>query len=196
MSEPQPALFLDRDGVIINERGYVHRTEDIVLIQGAAQAIARVNALGVPVVVITNQAGIGRGLYTEADFYAVQAHLALLLASFDAHVDATYFCPHHPEHGLGAFRVICECRKPGPGLLVRAAQEMHLDLARSLMVGDKASDLLAGRAAGCGTLLVRTGYGAQVEADAEREPGELLWDNVFDSLGAAKDFLLTRFVEE
>jgi len=182
--------------VIIEDRGYVHRLDDIVLLPGAAQTIARINTLGIPVVVITNQAGIGRGLYTEADFQAAQRHLARLLSHFDARLDATYFCPHHPEHGKGAFRVVCECRKPRPGLLRRAAGEMHLDLARSLMVGDKASDLWAGRAAGCGAVLVRTGYGARVETDLARESGAPIWDDVFDSLGAAADFLMTRFREK
>ena len=188
MAKKTPALFLDRDGVIIEDRGHVYKKKDIVLIPGSAHAIARMNAMGVPVVVVTNQAGIGRGLYTEADFHTAQDYITQLLASFDAHLNATYFCPHHPDAG-------CECRKPRPGMLLQAALEMDLNLQRSLMVGDKLSDLEAGRAVGCYTILARTGYGRSVEAHAHRH-GIPTWDKVFNSLGAATDFLIEYFKGE
>jgi D-glycero-D-manno-heptose 1,7-bisphosphate phosphatase len=193
MTDLRPALFLDRDGVINEETGYLHRPQDLVLIEGAARTIARANMLGVPVVVVTNQAGIGRGLYTEADYHAVQAHLERLLRTFGARLDASRFCPHHPEQGVGAYRRDCDCRKPRPGLLLAAARDLGLDLARSVLVGDKAADLAAGRAAGCATVLVRTGYGRQAEHELVRGHGEALWDAVFDSLGAAEEFLVRHF---
>jgi D-glycero-D-manno-heptose 1,7-bisphosphate phosphatase len=189
-AELRPALLLDRDGVLNEEVRYLHRPEDVVLIPGAAEAVAQVNRLGFPVVVVTNQAGIGRGLYAEADYRAVEARLAELLAARGAHLDASYFCPHHPEHGLGAFRVACECRKPRPGMLLRAARELGLDLSRSVLVGDKRSDLEAGRAAGCRTILVRTGYGVETEAALSSDQGTMLADGVFDSLGRILPFLL------
>jgi D-glycero-D-manno-heptose 1,7-bisphosphate phosphatase len=173
------ALFLDRDGVINVEVDHLHRVEDVALIDGVAEAILRVNRAGVPVVVVTNQAGIGRGLYGEADFAAVTACIAEKIAP--ATIDATYHCPHHPDAG-------CECRKPKIAMLVRAAEEARIDLERSILVGDKRSDLDAARAAGCTAVLVRTGYGAKVEADG----GPRVWDAIFDSLGDAVPWILDR----
>ncbi|HVV83095.1 MAG TPA: HAD family hydrolase [Kofleriaceae bacterium] len=189
MADPRsrPALFLDRDGVVNEEIAYLHRPEDVRLVAGVAGAIAQANAAGIPVVVVTNQAGIARGLYGEADLAAVGARIAALLAP--AVLAATYHCPHHPEARVTALRVVCDCRKPAPGLLLRAARDHGLDLGRSFLVGDKASDLGAARAAGCGSVLVRTGYGAATEREVE---GAGLHDAVFDTLAAAMPYLLAR----
>lgn len=192
-SEPRAALFLDRDGVINEEINYLHRPQDLVLIPGSAVAIAQFNRLEIPVVLITNQAGIGRGIYNEDAYHKVQARLGDELRANQAHLDGAYFCPHHPLHGLGNYRTACACRKPNPGMLLAAAQAIGLDLGRSVMVGDKSSDLEAGRNAGCFTVLVRTGYGAQVEQALLREQRTFLYDGVFDSLSAATAFLLARF---
>jgi D-glycero-D-manno-heptose 1,7-bisphosphate phosphatase len=192
-ADPRPALFLDRDGVINVDVGYLHRPGDLALIDGSAEAIARVNRLGVPVVVITNQAGIGRGYYDEAAFRAVQAKLEQVLAERGAHLDGCYFCPHHPVHGVGRLRVACDCRKPKPGLLLQASRELGLDLAASLLIGDKDSDLEAGRAAGCTTLLVRTGYGATHEAELVAAGRTHAWDAVFDTLRDAAGFIEDHF---
>ena len=178
----EPALFLDRDGVIVEEVGYLHRPEDVVLYPGVAEAIATIRRRGVPVVVATNQSGIGRGKYGEADLHRVSRRIDELLAAAGARIDATYFCPHRPDFG-------CDCRKPAPGLLRRAAAELGLDLARSVMVGDKGSDLGAARAARCAAVLVRTGYGAEVEAG----PRAAVPDAVFDSLAEAVPWLAARF---
>jgi D-glycero-D-manno-heptose 1,7-bisphosphate phosphatase len=187
----RPALFLDRDGVLNVEVEYLHEPAAVALVPGAAAAVAAVNRRGIPVVIVSNQAGIGRGLYDEAAYRAVQRRLGELLAAEGAHFDADYHCPHHPEHGLGAYRVACACRKPRPGLLLQAARDLGLDLGRSVLVGDKLSDLEAGRAAGCATVLVRTGYGAEVEARcAGSAPPP--WDAVHDSLAAALPFILAR----
>jgi D-glycero-D-manno-heptose 1,7-bisphosphate phosphatase len=190
----RPALFLDRDGVLNVEVEYLHEPAALVLVPGAAAAVAAVNGLGVPVVVVSNQAGIGRGRYAEAAYHAVQRRLGELLAAAGARLDADYHCPHHPEHGVGAYRVACECRKPRPGMLLQAARDLGLDLRRSVLVGDKLSDLGAGRAAGCATVLVRTGYGAAEEARA-RAGGAVTappWDAAYDSLADALPFLLER----
>ncbi|MDR3672494.1 MAG: HAD family hydrolase [Holophaga sp.] len=158
-----PAVFLDRDGTLNEEVGYLCRPEDVVLVPGAAQALARLNARGIPVLVVTNQAGIGQGKYGWADFEAVMARIAVLLAEAGAHLDGVYAAPHHPK-GLGAYRHPDHPdRKPNPGMLLRAAQEHGIDLARSWMIGDKDLDLAAGRNAGCRVALVRTGYGSQVD---------------------------------
>lgn len=188
--DPRPALFLDRDGVVNEEVGYLHRPEDVVLVAGVADAIARCNAAGVPVVVITNQAGLARGLYGEGELAAVAARIDALLAP--ARLDASYHCPHHPDGVVAALRVVCDCRKPRPGLLRRAAADLGLALERSIFVGDKESDLEAARAAGCGSVLVRTGYGAEVERRLAAAGRSDRHDAVFDALPAAVPWLLSR----
>ena len=185
---PRPALFLDRDGVLNVEVEYLHEPAALELYPGAAEAVAAVNRLGVPVVVVSNQAGIGRGLYGEEAYRTVQHRLGELLALHGARLDAEYHCPHHPEFGVGAFRVECECRKPRPGMLLAAARDLGLDLRRSVLVGDKLTDLEAGHAVGCAAVLVRTGYGAEVEARAAAGVAPP-WDGLFDSLAAALPFI-------
>lgn len=185
-------VFLDRDGVINEEVEYLHEPDRVVLVAGAAAAIAALGAAGLAVVVTTNQSGIARGKYTEAELDAVTARIAELLAASGARLDATYFCPHHPEAGVGAYRRACRCRKPGPGMLEQAAAELGLDLARSALIGDKASDLEAARAAGCAAILVRTGYGAREEAQLLAEGRAHLADAVFDSLAAAVPWIVAH----
>ena len=132
---PPPAVFLDRDGTIIHDRHFISDPADVTLLPGAAAAIARLNEAGVPVVVVTNQSGIARGLLGESDYERVRARTDELLAAAGARVDATYMCPHHPDHS-GA----CECRKPGTLLYRRAAEDLGLDLARSWFIGDRLRD--------------------------------------------------------
>ncbi len=184
----RPALLLDRDGVINVEVNYLHRPDDVVLVPGVARAIAMANEFNIPVIVINTQAGIARGKYGEADLAAVGSRIDELIAP--AVIDATYFCPHHPDGTVPELRIECECRKPQPGMLQQAALEHGLDLARSIFVGDKDSDLGAARAAGCGAVLVRTGYGADVERTLGAE--HPLFDHVFDSLIDAMPYVLMR----
>jgi D-glycero-D-manno-heptose 1,7-bisphosphate phosphatase len=161
----RPALFLDRDGTLNEEVDYLSNPDDLVLIPGSAAALAKVNARGIPVVVITNQSGIGRGRYDWLDFAAVMSRMDTLLGLEKAHIDAVYASPHH-EKGQGDYAVADHPdRKPNPGMLLRAAEEHNLDLSRSWMIGDKDIDLEAGRRAGCKVALVRTGYGTEVEGD-------------------------------
>jgi D-glycero-D-manno-heptose 1,7-bisphosphate phosphatase len=155
-----PALFLDRDGVIVEEVNYLHRIEDIALIIGAAGAIAAANRRGVPVVLVTNQAGIGRGYYRWAEFSAVQDALLSALAAEDAVVDAVYACPHHPTGLAGFADADHPARKPNPGMLLRAEKDLALDLRRSWLIGDKATDVEAAKRAGlAGAMHVMTGHG-------------------------------------
>jgi D-glycero-D-manno-heptose 1,7-bisphosphate phosphatase len=163
--QTRPAVFLDRDGVVIEEVEYLAEVGQVRLIPGAAAGIAALNARGIPVVVATNQAGVARGLFPEGRVGQVHAQLARLLAAEGARVDAWYYCPHHPTAGEGAYRVSCACRKPLPGMLLQAAREWGIDLARSFMVGDKRSDLEAGARAGCRSVLVETGYGHSIGDD-------------------------------
>ena len=158
-----PALFLDRDGVVVVDTDYLGQVEDLQMIAGSAEAIARCNALGIPVVLVTNQSGIARGYYDWKGFEAVQAALSTELAQSGAHLDAVLACAYHKE-GNDPLRIDNHpWRKPNPGMIVTAAQRMGLDLARSWIVGDQVHDLAAGRAAGVagGTLLTAGSLGRQ-----------------------------------
>ena len=164
----RPALFLDRDGVIVVDTRYLARSEDLRMIEGAAAAIARCNTMGIPVVVVTNQSGIARGYYDWDDFHAVQASLCHALAAAGAQLDAVLACAYHAE-GLRPMRVADHpWRKPNPGMILTAGSRMSLDLSRSWIVGDRSHDLAAGMAAGLagGTLLASD--------DAERQQARSL----------------------
>lgn len=154
-----PGLLLDRDGVINVDHAYVHRIEDFEFMPGIFDLCRKARALGHRIAVVTNQAGIGRGLYTEADFHALTEWMLARFVAEDAAIDRVYFCPSHPTAGIGAYRVESSFRKPGPGMLLQAAQELALDLPASTLVGDKASDAEAGLAAGVGRVLVLRDHG-------------------------------------
>jgi D-glycero-D-manno-heptose 1,7-bisphosphate phosphatase len=163
-----PALFLDRDGVVVEEVHFLHRPEDIRLVPGAAAVIAEARRQGIPVVLTTNQSGIARRLFGWEAFAATQSRLETLLAAEQAAFDMVLACPFHPD-GNPPYRAEHPCRKPQPGMLLRAAERLGIDLAKSWAVGDRARDLEAGRAAGCaGGLHVLTGYGAAEREDATR----------------------------
>lgn len=182
VSAPRPALFLDRDGVIVEEVAYLSRPEDVRMVPGAAQTIAAANALDIAVVVVTNQSGIGRALYGWNEFAEVQARILAELAEFGAAVDAVFACPHHDEGFPPYDRPDHEARKPNPGMLLRAAKMLSLDLARSWIVGDRMGDIAAGRNAGiAGGLHVATGYGTD---DGQREGALALAGPEFKALAA------------
>jgi D-glycero-D-manno-heptose 1,7-bisphosphate phosphatase len=187
-----PAVFLDRDGVLIEEVNYLSEVGQVRLLPGAAEAVASLNLARVPVVVVTNQAGVARGYFPEERVGEVHDFLAALLAQRGARVDRYYHCPHHPDAKVERYRVACECRKPKPGMLRRAEAEMGLDLTRSYLVGDNVSDLAAGGAAGCKTVLVRTGYGARADVTAADAKWNL--DCVAADLNEAVRHLLPEIV--
>ena len=168
----RPAIFLDRDGVIVEDVDYLARARDLQMIAGSAAAVARCNRLGIPVILVSNQSGIGRGFYGWSDFAAVQAALSASLAEVGAHFDAVLACAYHAD-ARGEYRVADHpWRKPNPGMLREAGKRMHLDLSNSWIIGDRASDLAAGRAASLrGGILVATGYG-QKEREAALELGD------------------------
>lgn len=145
---PRPALFLDRDGVIVEDTGYLRRESDVRLIDGASAMVARANRCRVPVVIVTNQSGIGRGLFDWATFARVQARIVALLANDGARIDAVIACPHHPLAAPRYAHPDAPWRKPNPGMLLKAATLLPIDLEISWMVGDRAIDLLAARRAG------------------------------------------------
>jgi D-glycero-D-manno-heptose 1,7-bisphosphate phosphatase len=160
----RPAIFLDRDGVIIDDVHHLSAPSQVQIIPGSAEAIAALNRAGWPVVVVTNQSGVARGLFTLDVLHAVHRRISEQLLGKGARVEAYFFCPHHPAAEVAEYRLECSCRKPRPGMLVRAARELGLDLAGSWMIGDRDTDLQAGAAAGTRTILVRTGYGASLDA--------------------------------
>lgn len=151
---PRPALFLDRDGVINIDHGYTHRREDFVFVPGIFDLARRAAECGHAIVVVTNQAGIARGLYGEQTFSELTQWMVEEFADHRAPVERVYYCPHHVEARLKAYRLACHCRKPEPGMLLAACQDLRLDAAGSKLVGDKLGDLQAGTAAGIGTLVL------------------------------------------
>ncbi|MBU0909672.1 MAG: D-glycero-beta-D-manno-heptose 1,7-bisphosphate 7-phosphatase [Proteobacteria bacterium] len=155
----KPAVFLDRDGTINEQMGYINHIDRFHLLEGVPDAIRRLNIAGIPVVVVTNQSGLARGYFPESLLEEVHRKMELLLADDNAHIDGIFVCPHHPEAKEAKFRVDCDCRKPKNGLFVRAARELELDLARSYVVGDRWSDLKAAASCGAKGILVLTGYG-------------------------------------
>ncbi|PRD69394.1 D-glycero-beta-D-manno-heptose-1,7-bisphosphate 7-phosphatase [Malikia spinosa] len=147
---PRKAAFLDRDGVINRDRAYVSRWEDFEFVPGAVDAMRRLKKAGYALVVVTNQSGIARGYYSEAQYQALTAAMQQALLDAGAAVDAVYHCPHHPKGKVAELAIDCDCRKPAPGMILRAAKELNLSLADSILVGDKPSDIEAARAAGVG----------------------------------------------
>jgi histidinol-phosphate phosphatase family protein len=169
-----PAVFLDRDGTLMEDVDYCGDPRDVRVFAGAGEALRRLKSAGFRLIVVTNQSGIGRGYFTEETYRAVDAELRRQLGA-DL-IDASYHCPHLPDDG-------CACRKPSPQLVINAAREHRLDLTRSFLVGDKSSDVECGRAAGVRTILVTTGYG-------RTEPCKADW--TAEDLKTAADIILAN----
>lgn len=148
------ALFLDRDGVVNVDTAYVHRVEDFQFLSGIFELVRLARMRDYKVVVVTNQAGIGRGYYSEADFHLLMDWVREQFVEQGGGLDGVYYCPDHPEHGVGVYRRASAMRKPGPGMLLQAQQELQLDMPRSIMVGDNVTDMQAGLAAGVPTNLL------------------------------------------
>ena len=155
----RPAAFIDRDGVINAEFAHVHRIEDFHVLPGVVNGLRQLADAGYALVVVTNQAGIAKGMYSEAEYAALTKHMCDLFARQGIALAGVYHCPHHPQGSVAAYAVECDCRKPAPGMLFRAAAELNLDLHRSVLVGDKPSDAATGRAAGVKWIvLVESGH--------------------------------------
>src|SRR3990172_8070317 len=187
----RPAVFIDRDGTLTEEVGYVNHPKRLRLLPRSAEAIRRLNAAGTAAIVVTNQAGVARGYFSEEVLAAVNAALVAQLKEAGAHLDGIYVCPHHPTEGATPYRMVCGCRKPKPGLLLRAAADHGLDLSRSTLVGDKASDLVAARAVGASGVLVLTGYGLG-EWEYRRAAFAVEPDHVAEDLLDAVDWVIAR----
>ena len=153
-SVPRKALFLDRDGVINVDHGYVHEPEDTDWVPGIFELCAKARCAGYVLVVVTNQAGIARGYYSEEAFLTYTKWVHEQFAKRSVPLAATYYCPHHPEVGMDGLRLHCDCRKPAPGMILAAASDLKLNLQASVLIGDKSSDLEAARAAKVGRWLL------------------------------------------
>ncbi len=156
------AVFLDRDGVINEEPPHnAHRLDQLKLISGAIEAVRLLNSNEFIVVVVTNQGGIAHGYFHEKDTKIFNKAIEDFMAKENAYFDAIYYCPHHSDAEIERYRIECECRKPRPGMLIRAQQEFNIDFKQSFIVGDRLTDIEAGKRVGCKTIMVRTGYGAE-----------------------------------
>ncbi|HEY7289983.1 MAG TPA: HAD family hydrolase [Vicinamibacterales bacterium] len=187
-TDRRPAVFLDRDGTMIEDVGYLNRVEDIIFYPWTIDAIRALNRGGLAVVVVTNQSAIARGFLTEPGLAVIHDRISDALKAGGAHVDAYYYCPHHPDGPEPAYTKTCDCRKPAPGLVERASRDLGLDPARSFVVGDKWVDVGLARSVGARAILVRTGYGAGEEA---APVSGLSADAVVDNLAAAASWILS-----
>ena len=181
------AVFLDRDGTLIEEVGYLDRIERVDLYPWSIDAVRALNRAGLQVVLVSNQSGVARGFFTEEVVEQVHRHMAALLDAGGARIDAYYYCPHHPDGRISSYAIACECRKPNPGLVERAVRELGIDPARSFVVGDRWLDVALARRVGARGVLVRTGYGATEEA---RPQTGLAADATADNLAAAVGWIL------
>jgi D-glycero-D-manno-heptose 1,7-bisphosphate phosphatase len=184
-----PAVFLDRDGTISEEVGYINHLDRLQLYPWSAEAIRKLNRAERPVIVVTNQSGVARGYFTEELLHGVHQKIALELAARGARVDAIYYCPHHPAAPLEAYRVNCRCRKPLIGMVEEAAKRFHIDLGSSYVVGDSYRDMQLGFHAGARTILVMTGYG-RGEYEYQRHRWPRLPDRIAENLLEAVDIIL------
>lgn len=180
---PKPAVFLDRDGVINIDHGYVHDEHEFEFIEGVFEATKQLQEMGYLLVLVTNQAGIGRGYYTEDRFLSLTQWMDWNFIDNGVEFDGFYYCPHHAEHGLGKYKQECDCRKPKPGMFLSAKEFLDIDMVNSVMVGDKAEDLMAAEAACVGTkILVRTGKPVT-------DKGESLANVVLDSIKDVPEYI-------
>ena len=186
------AIFLDRDGTINEEVGYIEHLERLRIIPEAYEAIRLINLSGFMAVVVTNQAGIAKGLFNEAFVMQTNERLQELLGQKGAAIDAFYFCPHHPTEGVPPYRGVCDCRKPAPGLFYQAARDLAIDLAASYMIGDRYRDMEAAHRAGVKGVLVKTGYGADVleNIGPDQETPEARPDHIAENILKAVHWIL------
>jgi D-glycero-D-manno-heptose 1,7-bisphosphate phosphatase len=186
---PRAAVFLDRDGTLVEDVGYLDTLARLAVFPWTVDAIRALNQAALPVVVITNQSGVARGYFTEAFVEETHRTLDATLAAGRARIAAYYYCPHHPDGKLPDYARECDCRQPRPGLIDRAARDLNLDPARSFVVGDKWGDIGLAQSVAARGVLVRTGTGAI--AERQPRPG-LTADVVVDNLAAAASWILMR----
>lgn len=185
------AVFLDRDGTVNEEVGYLRNLADLRLIPGAGAAIKRLNDSGLKVVLVTNQSGIARGYFSESLLQEIHTRLEQMLHEEGARLDAIYYCPHHPSAGNSHYTKECDCRKPGTGLIDKAARDLDIDVKQSYVVGDKWSDVELGQRAGAHSVLVRTGYGSTEDGNV-RPPHLVDPDFIAHTIIEAADWIIKQ----
>ncbi len=186
-----PAIFMDRDGTVSYEVGYVNHLDRYAIMPGTAEAIAKINASGFLAVVITNQAGVARGYFKEELIGRVHEKLKRLLAVKGAHLDGIYYCPHHPDVGDPPYRQRCTCRKPEPGMIITAQKDLNIDLSASYIIGDSIKDIETGINAGVKGILLLTGYG-RGEYEYASERWKVRPIHIAEDLSDAVDWILQR----
>lgn len=185
-------VFLDRDGTVNKEVAYLYRPEDLVILPEVPKAIKRLRDHGFRIVVVTNQAGIARGYYTEEQMHRLHKYLNEQLKKDGAWIDSFYYCPHHPEHGIGKYKKVCHCRKPDTGMFEMAELEYKVDKSSSYMVGDKRIDVQAGHNYGIKSILVGTGYGREEREKSRQQGEEPFYDFYSETLMGAADFIIGK----
>jgi len=173
------AVFLDRDGVINKDFGYVYRIEDFFIYDEVYPALKKLRDAGFKLIVITNQSGIGRGYYTEEDFLNITKHMKEKLKEKGIVLDKVYYCPHHPEGVIPEFTKKCNCRKPETGMIEEAVKEFNIDLSNSFLIGDKETDIQAGKKMGLKTILVKTGRGKDFISNTS---ADYIAENILDAV--------------
>jgi len=178
-------IFLDRDGTISEEIGYIDNVEKFSLYNFSPRAIKKLNVLGVKVIVVTNQAGIAKGLYTEETLHSIHKKMIEQLEKEGAHIDDIYYCPHHSDGKIKAYSINCECRKPKSGMIVKASKKFNFNLKHSFIVGDKIIDLEAGSRLGSRSILVLTGHGRdslkKINNENKSEKPDFIAENLLEA---------------
>ncbi len=176
------AVFLDRDGVINREKNYLFRIEEFEFLPGVFESCKLLEKIGFLLVIITNQSGIGRGYYSEKEFHVLNSWMLNKFKDNDTEIKRVYFCPHHPLEAFGGYKIPCKCRKPNPGMVLRASHELNINLEKSIVIGDKETDIEAGKGAGVGlNILVRSGH--KIVENSTKA------DYIIDSLGCIEDLM-------
>ena len=185
-------VFLDRDGTINEEVEYLHRPSDLVILPGVSAALKRLKEQGFRLVVVTNQAGVARGYYSESDVEELHEYMNRLLAKDGAEIDRYFYCPHHPVHGIGDYKQPCHCRKPDIGMFEMAEKYFQVDKFHSYMIGDKLLDTEAGHNYGVSAVLVGTGYGKELYNGLTEEEKKESLDAYAEDMTAAAAWILNR----
>jgi len=191
MARPDIAVFLDRDGTVNVEANYISSPDQLQLIPRTGNAIRELNELGTRVFIITNQSGIARGYLSEAAVHEIHDALRAMLKKENAFVDDFFYCPHLPGAPDERYNMVCDCRKPKPGMLIQAQQKYSIDLRRSFVIGDRCIDIATGKAVGAGTVMVSTGYGAEEILSCRNEPDFFARD-LLDAVQFIKQSILSK----
>ncbi|MBI3032855.1 D-glycero-beta-D-manno-heptose 1,7-bisphosphate 7-phosphatase [Candidatus Woesearchaeota archaeon] len=182
MNKLTKSIFIDRDGVINEDVGFAHKNHELVFIPRSLQALKLLAASDYKIFIVTNQPVIGRGMCSEEEYLEFEKYLLKQIKDAGGRIDKCYYCPHHPTAGKGKYLLDCSCRKPKPGLLLQAKKEFNIDMQHSFMIGDKRSDIAAGKAAGCKTILVKTGHAGEGGNTEQKITPDYIVDDLYAAI--------------